>query len=91
MRPNSPSKDRGRVQAGVTPTPDSRVFVGVSGHAGILSGNTPPSPSTAAKCGALGGRCGSAGVLKKGGGGAKERSKSRSTRLLRLLRFFRSR
>lgn len=44
MRPNSPSKDRGRVQAGVTPTPDSRVFVGVSGHAGFLRGNTPPPP-----------------------------------------------
>jgi len=67
MRPNLPSKDRGRVQAGVTPTPDSRVFVGVSGHAGILSGNTPPSPSTAAKCGALGDAVGRRGFSRKAG------------------------
>ena len=66
MRPNSPSKDRGRVQAGVTPTPDSRVFVGVSGHAGILSGNTPPLPLN---CGEMR----SAGGTLWVGGGSQER------------------
>ena len=60
-----PLSDGSRGLAGVTPPPGSRVFVGFSSHAGTLRGNTPPSPLFVAKCGALGGRCGSAGVLKK--------------------------
>ena len=66
-RPHLPLSDAGRVQAGVTPTPDSRVFVGVSGHAGILRGNTPPPPQLRRNAERWGDAVGRRGFSRKAG------------------------
>jgi len=66
-RVHLPLSDAGRVQAGVTPTPDSRVFVGVSGHAGILRGNTPPPPQRRRNAERWGDAVGRRGFSKKAG------------------------